>query len=323
MTIYTNRNAAAIVGGTAAACGAIALLIRDAWSGGLTVDLCLMPLLVGLTILAGHLFGGALRNARVVSAAGLLALAIFGSGMTIYETAGRRAEIRDAKVAVATGAAEKRTHLSQMLAEAEQALATHRRTKDSECLSGRGKLCKAAEYTVSTWEHAVTGYETKLAQLPPPVPVDPRADRVAAIAGFFGATVDVPKIVAVIEPLLFPMFLELGSIILFGYGLGRPASSRSRVAAPAAITEREEPVTPQEIEDIRPFFVPMSRQQAEQDLVTMIALGTSIPSQQWLADRWKVAEGTVSKWVSLWETQGLAVRNRIGRVNAISEPLAA
>ena len=310
MTKYHVASPAAIVGGTAAAGGAIALLVRDAAVTGWTVDLALMPVLVGLTILCGHHTSKALFRGRVLSATGLAILAVFGSTLTVYETMGRRAEVRDAKVAVAADSASQRSHLQQMLAEAEENVTRYRKRLSDECGSGKGKKCDGYAYTVKTWEAAVTGYKAEISALGAPKPIDPKAERVAAIAAMFGVGISpdiIQRHVGVLEPLALPIFLELGSIILFGYGLGR--GRKIEVQAPAP--------TRQPLPDIANDPMPLStsstaytRDEALADLATLVRAGQHPESQDWLADRWKVTKGCTSKWLRHWEAAGQLPGNR-------------
>ena len=243
MRRYTIASLAATLGGAAAAAGSIALLVRDAWSGGFTVEICLMPVLVGLTILTGLMAGRAVRRGRVISAAGLLLLAMFGSGLVVYEQAGRRAELRDLKVASADSNSVQRQIDLKKLREAEEILTKHRAARDAECSGGKGKVCDGKQYTVDTWEAAVKGYKVELAKQPP-VPVDPRAERIAALLKVFGVRVEdatVKTIVAIFEPIALPLFLEGCSILLLGYGLSPVA--RGRVAR---VSGKRTPLVPVE-----------------------------------------------------------------------------
>lgn len=316
MIKYHVASPAAILGGTAAAGGAIALLVRDAAVTGWTVDLALMPVLVGLTILCGHHTSKALFRGRVLSAAGLAILAVFGSTLTVYETMGRRAEVRDAKVAVAADSASQRLHLQQMLAEAEENVTKYRKRLSDECGSGKGTKCGGFTYTVKTWEAAVTGYKAEISALGAPKPIDPKAERVAAIAAMFGVGISpdvIQRHVALVEPLAIPIFLELGSIILFGYGLGR--GRKIEVQAPAPTRQ---PLPEIEVaNDPTPLPVPLStsgpaytRDEALADLTTLVKAGHHPESQDWLAARWNVQKGTISKWLRHWETAGQLPGNR-------------
>lgn len=311
---YTIASPSAIVGGVAAAGGAIALLVRDAFVSGWSVDHALMPVLVGITILAGHLLWEALRRGRLIAALGLALLAIFGSGLTVIEAMGRRAEVRDVKVASAIDVETQRKHLRTMLTEAEEILARHRATLATECASGKGRKCDGMTYTVLTWESAVAGYETKLAKLGAPRPVDPKGERVAAVVAFFTSLKegDVKQGVALLEPFAMPLFLELGSIVLFSFGF---SSGRRKPIVAEAPAEQVTPVA--DHQPLPPKGGSKTKIEAERDLVMLLAMGTTIESQDWLADRWGVGKGTVSKWMVDWEERGIVTRAQAGRCKQI------
>jgi len=58
----------------------------------------------------------------------------------------------------------------------------------------------------------------------------------------------------------------------------------------------------------------VTREQAEADLITLLALGQSVPSQRTLAERWHRPKQTVSDWLREWERDGLIpARRQIGR----------
>lgn len=62
-----------------------------------------------------------------------------------------------------------------------------------------------------------------------------------------------------------------------------------------------------------------SREEAEADLLTMLALGLSVPSQRTLADRWGRPKQTVSDWLKDWERSGtIPARQQVGREKAIA-----
>lgn len=317
---YRINSPAATAGGVLAAGGAIVLLCRDAATTGWTADLALMPLLVGLTVLAGHHAGKALRQARPLSAIGLCALAVFGSCLTVYEATGRRAEVRDTKVASAADVAGQRQHLTQMLDEAEENVSKYRQRLSAECSGGQGKRCAGYAYTVKTWEAAVTGYQAQIAALGAPKPVDPKAERVAALATLVGATATPAVIkanVGLLEPLGLPLFLELGSIVLFGYGLG----SRRQTKTPTVASQAQATVT----QDDTAIEVParrMTRDEALADIKDLIQQGVAWPSQEWLVQRWGLpssAKGTVSRWLSRWQEDGeIPDRYMTGRCKTVS-----
>ena len=63
-----------------------------------------------------------------------------------------------------------------------------------------------------------------------------------------------------------------------------------------------------------------SKAEAEAALVTRLALGETIPSQDTLADQWLVNKGTVSKWLGDWECRQLIpARQQIGRCKQLAK----
>jgi hypothetical protein len=62
----------------------------------------------------------------------------------------------------------------------------------------------------------------------------------------------------------------------------------------------------------------LSRYEAECDLLTMLALGVTIESQDQLAARWCVRKDAVSRWLKDWEKRGLIPpRRTVGRTKKI------
>ena len=312
MRTYTFASPAAILAGAAATVLSIALLLRDVrdpWS----VDAALPPVLVLVTIIAGHNVWRALRRGRLISATLLALLTVFGSSLVVWEQMGRRAEARDTKVASAEDNSVQRQRLQKKLTEAEEVLGTHRASRDRECATGKGKQCDGKQYTVATWEAAVTGYKAELTGLGTPKPVDPKAERLAALSnmiGFGAEDAKVRSLVAMFDPLAVPLFLELGAIILFGYGLSpvprRRSATMETVATVTHLSAEDSPET-------SPPGGGMTKIAAERDLITLLALKKPIESQDHLADRWRVGKGTVSKWMSEWEDRGIVTRSIEGR----------
>lgn len=61
-----------------------------------------------------------------------------------------------------------------------------------------------------------------------------------------------------------------------------------------------------------------SRTEAERDIVTMLASGATVASQDDLAARWSVDKGTVSRWLKHMREQGLVpAAQRVGRCNRL------
>jgi hypothetical protein len=87
---------------------------------------------------------------------------------------------------------------------AKEAYDAAQKTVADECVK-RGPKCRAAE-------DAVTAARTALAAIPAPKVEDPMAKRLAAASGLSEATV------ALYQPLLFPLALQIGGFFFLAYG---------------------------------------------------------------------------------------------------------
>jgi hypothetical protein len=302
-TTYTLHSIPAIVGGTIAASGAVALLTRDAYQTGLTLDHALMPVLVGLTILTGHLAVQAIKEWKPLSFAGFLALAILGSGITVYETMGRRAETRDAKVAQAAKSVDQYAAIAADYRRASDLVSQAEAWVASECKSGVGAKCRGNQFVLSQRSAHAASLKAQLEQATAPAPVDPKADRAAAVAGLLGFSADVTKkAVQTFEPFVLPLFLELGAIILFGFGVGhRRVSSVSTVSEPKGLSF-ERPYTDEEIEELTRVLNGMGQPLTNDEVAAAL----------------RISKSEASKRVQKAVDAGKVVKFRAGRFNQIS-----
>lgn len=221
----------AIAGGLIAAGASTVLLVRDALTTGPTVDHLMMPVLVGLTVLAAHLGWQATREWRPV-AVPLLVLAMFGSGLIVLETMGRRAEGRDSRVAEATARNQTRGDKLADLDRARRRLADAEKMVDLETKAGGcpDKRRDGRKSKCSDWKERgdevrshVAVLEGELAKLGGETPVDAKAKRIAAVLALVGIPMAAEAIearVAVFDPFALPLFLEGLAVFLFGFGLG-------------------------------------------------------------------------------------------------------
>jgi hypothetical protein len=95
----------------------------------------------------------------------------------------------------------------------------------AECATGRGTRCRAAEEALQDARKMLAGAE-------PLQPVDPGAERLAAVLGIE------PSTVQLYAPLLLPLGLELGGFIFLAFGLA-PRPWRNDLAAPLAMPLQE------------------------------------------------------------------------------------
>jgi hypothetical protein len=187
--------------GTLLFAGACALLCEDAWHGSPHLNHLLQPLLMLGTITAGVMAHHRLCEWRPSGLAFAL-LALLGSCAVIYATLSRTALARDTAAAVAL--AENR-----QLANIGEELVTARGDAARECRSGFGAKCSAAKARIDGLVLQMAGLRS--------VSADPRGDALARLAELVspGSGPRTRALVAALDPVVLPLFLEAGCILFF------------------------------------------------------------------------------------------------------------
>jgi DNA-binding transcriptional ArsR family regulator len=179
-----------------------------------------------------------------------------------------------------------------------EALDSAKQDARRECTSGVGQRCTNATARVDK----LVGEMASLRTVSP----DPRADVIADLL-WLVASVDkarVRLVVAAIDPLLLPLFLELGSVVFFA-----AAFPRRRALQPAATDCNR-------VETLTVSARPWSQSEALAHFRQM----REVCAQQFLAHQWGVDKSTVSRWLAAWETEGLIQRRRDGRRKSVALP---
>ncbi len=329
MTGERSRHRALALGaGVTFTCGALYILLEDVVSGhSWSMDHALTVLTVIGTIAVGHLAVEAARIKHVLPALGFCSLFIAGTALTVYNSVGRQAETSDAKLFDAEARNEEIIATKKAQLANRAMLSEARERHAQECASGRGKRCDGITATIRVYEDAVKGNDADLHKLGPPVPVAPKAEKMATVAAIFGADKAQAKaFLMLIEPFAYTLFFELGSIISLAYGFGGERAHTSelcpptnrRIAYPLGAKKRiggNRPV------NVRNRCLPPAtlKSNAQRDLVARLATGETVAAQDDLAEAWNVNKGTVSKWVSEWERNGtIPARRPIGRCKMIT-----
>jgi hypothetical protein len=276
--------------------GALALLWDDASHRGLSIHHWLQPILAlgaaASAVYAHHRFA----SWSILGGLSFASVAALGSLLVVYGTMGRQADARDAKVSVALAA-------NRTLQESKDALEVAKADAARECKTGVGKRCETASARVDK----LIGDMAKLRTVNP----DPRADAIGDLAKLLGFDkTRTVAIVTAIDPIALPTWLELGSIVFLATAFpARKRSRKWRKRWPLSTVSME---SEESVETLDP--VSFGRDEALDDFRNM----RSVPSQKVLANRWGVGEGTVSKWLASWESEGLVGRGpRIGRERAV------
>jgi hypothetical protein len=344
MTTYHPPRAGAIALGTLCAALAGAVLVESAWRSGPTLEHALSVGALVLTIAAGHMAVRQLMGLHLLRALGLALVFAGGATYTLVATAGRTAEQQQAQAAEATAQQGVRSRLEaersravKLRAEAEAMLAKVRQAHAAECAGGAGRRCTGLTQSINVYEAAVKGHATDLARVDAGLAglgaERPVNGKLVAVAALIEAVTGTPRArtverLAVAWPYVLPLLLELGSVVFWSIGLahgpvrtvrngpeapghaGLPGiSGRSDEARTVARTVRERAGR---------SGGPLSRTEAQADLVTLIALGRSVPSQADLARRWRRPKQTVSDWLRSWEASGLIpARRTVGRTKPV------
>lgn len=215
----TNERRTAIAVGIAAAGAALAILLQDVvWQKApVTLDHALMPIIVLITIAAGHL---AVKGRSVGAFFGFGLVFVLGTLLTVYTSVGRQAEVADTATRKAEAIAAERTRVMSLRsrAEAMQQEATARLA--IECRSGKGTRCDGIRSTVEVYTAAVKGHDADLAKLPVIVH-SARSGRFAEVLELGGLNREKTQHIAyLIEPFAYSLFFELCAIVAFGFGFG-------------------------------------------------------------------------------------------------------
>jgi hypothetical protein len=199
MSSNTRISPVPLVAGILLFTGAVALLCEDAWHGHVQLNHLLQPLLMAGTIVAGVMAHHRLAQWKI-SGLAFLALALLGSSAVIYATLSRTATARDAQQSAAM--AENRT-----LALKDDELIAAKASAKLECRK-MGPLCEK-------WNARVDQLTREMAPLRA-VAVDPRADALGRLADLVGLDAKRTRaIVSALDPVILPLFLELGCILFF------------------------------------------------------------------------------------------------------------
>lgn len=257
----------ATLAGVLAAGAACSLLIADGWTNGFGLKHALPPICVVLTAFCGHLLWQALNEFKLISAAGLASLTAAGLIVVLYQSIGIQAASRDAQTIVAADQMATRDSLKIQLATIQQNLTWAMPDMLRECQGAPTPLpptgwpiCRSKRASVEAFEKRIDGLKTEIAGKPP-VPVDPKADRVAGLLAALGVAMPeaaIKALVALFEPFMLPLFFEAGSLVLFGFGIRHVHVVQDTFPMTALSFEREDgKYDPKEIKDLRDINPPV------------------------------------------------------------------
>jgi hypothetical protein len=226
----------AIAAGTFASIGAMAILLWEPiHSGNWTLDHALVPLVVGLTIAAGHL--AKVAGFRKFGAAlGFSIAFLLGTAFTLYSSIGRQATTSEAQALSVAEANKLYEDAARMKGEAEGTVKDLRAKAVRECSSGKGKRCDGITYSITTYEMAIKGYEQTMRDHPRQSTATKasQAAEVAALAGFSKEASE--AFFKIFERFALALMFEWTAIVAFGYGFPHRAITET---APGKISDAE------------------------------------------------------------------------------------
>jgi hypothetical protein len=345
ITSTTEGRFLAISAGIVFVLGTLGILFEDVLTKGAPVALKhgLTIVILAGTIMTGHLANRAWRRVRTwPSAIGFTMVFICGTALVVYSSVGRQVDASVQTSGQIEATNEHRSDIKRLRVKAQAMLDESLNNYYKECRSGDGKQCKGIKSSIDVYTAAVKGHDADLEKLGAPKPVAPEAEQLAEVAHvIFGVDKARTKAAAVLgAPFLITLFLEFGSIVSLGYAfssrqltLAPPASVKAiplTVVANAQIEPPEPVAVPvtADVEKLEPIATPKpvapkrpriklrktySQSMALADLLTMTAMNKTIESQDWLAAKWGVPKGTVSRWLAKWENKDLVSRTRVGQ----------
>ena len=244
-THYQHGRTLAITCGLAATGGALAILLADpVTTGNWRLDHVLLPVVVSITIAAGHLCGSALRGWRILPGLGFALVFCIGTLLTVYSSVGAQksgAGARQvAEVAYHNGAiSEKRAEIEHARVRARQAQAM----ADKEMTGERcGPRCKDWRLREQEVQARIAKLEGELQGMGAPQVAPSKARPFAEALGVLGFdAAKVEKVAATFEPFAFSLLFELTAIIAFGYGF----AAKRRQPEPDGVKWEPVDLTPQ------------------------------------------------------------------------------
>lgn len=299
--ILAALSGAAFLGGSLTIIMGSALL--QPWSWGQSQVLTVLMILG--TIAAGHLAKVAFK-ARSVSCVGFAALFIAGSALVVYNSVGRQAEQHDT---VALERATANALIEDKVRDIEAArerLANAERNADRERGSKCGQKCKGWEAAASDARNVIRVLESEVRTLGAPKPVDAKADKAGELAAVFGFNRQkATALAALIEPFMWTIFFEIGSIVSLGFAFSSRVSTVSKAHNTGGGGKAETPK------------LSVVRTDHEVEALQKALAGRTLTNDE-LAAAMNVKKSEASKRVEKGETLGILRKQRVGRHVAIS-----
>lgn len=299
----------------------------------------------------------AFKSRHAMAGLGFLVLALAGSGVIVWNSLGRQTEGQMLSADDHDKAVRERNQVEQDLTEERETLRTKKKEADAACKNRKpdNPKCSGPRATVSVYETSVKGYEARLKVLTVK-PADASAEALGNTVSALGRNGKKAKAVSLlVMPYLVTILFEFGFTMALHYvfrpvhrmptrlAADRPAlpalpaptqlatvSDADLSAVRAQFVEADSPSkrpdgprnggtrTVRKNPDGPPKTGGMSKREALQHVLTELALGRSVPSQQTLANLSGHDKRRVSEWFRDWERGGLIpARTTSGRCKSL------
>lgn len=260
------------------------------------------------TIAAGHLATSAWRIGHGLAAIGFVVLFLAGTALVVYQSVGRQAETTDThKLSVEARnqlIADKKADLADAKDRQRHAYRMVEKEMTGErCLN----RCKDWKTNATDIGNTIASLEREIAELGPQKPVEAKSAKMAEVASLFGF--DRAKSQAalmLIEPFLWTLFFEIGSIVSLGFAFRHSVPAVATVSAPQNTVSASDYTTVPTVSD------------RELEELRRILRGRARLTNDEVAALMRVTKSEASKRVAKAVAAGFVTKHRVGREVAIS-----
>ena len=348
MTTHSTGRGLALVAGLLATCGALAILLQDAIrTGHWTIEHGLIPVLMAVQIITGHLSFTALYQRRWLPAIGLFIVAVVATWCVLDTSIAKQGAVQAEATAKAEDINARRSAIERSIADAETMLqpcpegtpkkhfgnrCSLREAMTAECATGKGTACTGKTASVTLYEAALKTHRDDLAKLGPQQNTAANTENMGTLLAVVtgGDRGKIRQILEIIRPFQFALAFELAALVSFGFAFGpsvsgkRPQQADFRVeidaeTVAAVLGNRGPESDPPKPRGSRKTTVPTNvvAFPAKHPVVAALETnGGSATSNRDLAKLMSVTEGEASKRVR--EVSHLLNIERVGKETRIS-----
>lgn len=247
----------ALVAGVLGMAGTVTILLQDVYVSGQWKPVhILIPLIMLIHVATAYLAVDAAAQGKRSWALGFGVVAFAGLLCVGYASVGKQFEAAAEKASAAEAVNAPRAMLEKQIAEYEYNLAPCppgappgyerdgrcglRQSMVKECATGKGAGCTGRTHSVTLYEAGLNNFRTKLAELPPSVPVGKKSNSWAELLGFGGYDkLESERMLTLLEPVGYTLTFDIAALIalgfaLHGFGRGREEAEVVLVATPPA-----------------------------------------------------------------------------------------